>query len=67
MLHELLHRLIPFNYVIPGQTVNGILPFRQLLEIAPAYARYSDQLQLDLDTEEIEQRHPTSSRGRRIA
>jgi uncharacterized protein (TIGR04552 family) len=55
VLHEILHRLIPFNYVIPGQTVNGILPFRRLLEITPPYARFSDQLQLDLDTEEIEQ------------
>ena len=54
VLHEVLHRLIPFNYVIPGQTVNAILPFRRLLDIAPAYARFSDQLQLDLDTEEID-------------
>ncbi len=54
VLHEILHRLIPFNYVIPGQTVNAILPFRRLLDIAPTYARFSDQLQLDLDTEEIE-------------
>jgi uncharacterized protein (TIGR04552 family) len=52
VLHELLHRLIPFNYVIPGQTVNGILPFRRMLDGAPAYARWADQLQLDLDTEE---------------
>jgi uncharacterized protein (TIGR04552 family) len=55
VLHELLHRLIPFNYVIPGQTVNGIMPFRRLLEITPQFARFADQLQLDLDTEEIEQ------------
>jgi uncharacterized protein (TIGR04552 family) len=34
--------------------VNAILPFRRFLDIAPAYARFSDQLQLDLDTEEIE-------------
>jgi uncharacterized protein (TIGR04552 family) len=54
VLHEILHRLIPFNYVIPGQTVNAILPFRRFLDITPAYARFSDQLQLDLDTEENE-------------
>lgn len=54
VLHEVLHRLIPFNYVIPGQTVNAILPFRRFLDITPAYARFSDQLQLDLDTEELE-------------
>ena len=51
VLHEMLHRLIPFNYVIPGQTVNAILPFRRFLDIAPAYARFSDRLQLDLDSE----------------
>jgi uncharacterized protein (TIGR04552 family) len=51
VLHEVLHRLIPFNYVIPGQTVNAILPFRRFLDIAPAYARFSDRLQLDLDSE----------------
>jgi uncharacterized protein (TIGR04552 family) len=54
VLHEMVHRLIPFNYVIPGQTVNAILPFRRFLELEPAYARFSDQLQLDLDTEENE-------------
>ncbi|HEX8952428.1 MAG TPA: TIGR04552 family protein, partial [Polyangia bacterium] len=52
VLHEVLHRLIPFNYVIPGQTVNAILPFRRFLDIAPPYERFSDQLQSDLDTEE---------------
>src|SRR2546421_13086063 len=36
VLHELLHRLVPFNYIIPGESVNGILPFRQLGEEAPA-------------------------------
>jgi uncharacterized protein (TIGR04552 family) len=54
VLHEFMHKLIPFNYLIPGQTVNGILPFRQMLDTVPGYARYSDQLQLDLDTEEAD-------------
>ncbi len=54
VLHELMHRLIPFNYVIPGQTVNAILPFRRFLELAPAYSRFSDQLQLDLEADEDE-------------
>src|SRR4051794_39952970 len=44
VLHEFLHKLIPFNYLIPGQTVNGILPFRQMLDNAAGYARFSDQL-----------------------
>lgn len=45
VITELLHRLIPFNYVIPGESVNGILPVRRLLEETPSYARYLDQLQ----------------------
>src|ERR1700749_1241744 len=57
VLHELMHRLIPFNYVIPGQTVNAILPFRRFLELAPAYSRFSDQLQMDLDTESDSQQN----------
>src|SRR5689334_21923541 len=36
ILNELLHRLIPFNYVIPGESVNGILPFRRLVDETPA-------------------------------
>ncbi len=54
VLQELLHRLIPFNYVIPGESVNGIFPFRRLVEETPAYARFADQLQRDLDQEEVE-------------
>jgi uncharacterized protein (TIGR04552 family) len=45
VLTELLHRLIPFNYVIPGESVNGILPVRRLIEETPGFARYADQLQ----------------------
>jgi len=45
VLTELLHRLIPFNYVIPGESVNGILPVRRMIEETPSYARYLDQLQ----------------------
>jgi len=52
VLNELLHRLVPFNYVIPGESVNGILPFRRLVEETPAFARFADQLQQDLDHEQ---------------
>jgi uncharacterized protein (TIGR04552 family) len=52
VLNELLHRLVPFNYVIPGESVNGILPFRRLVDDHPSLARYSDQLQAPLDAEE---------------
>jgi uncharacterized protein (TIGR04552 family) len=54
LLHELLHKVIPFNYLVPGEAVNGIIPFRNLVEETPAFARQADRLQLDLDTEEVE-------------
>lgn len=49
VLTELLHRLIPFNYLIPGESVNGILPFRRVVEETPAFARFADQLQRTFD------------------
>jgi uncharacterized protein (TIGR04552 family) len=52
ILNELLHRLVPFNYVIPDESVNGILSFRRLVDEQPALARFSDQLQNPLDAEE---------------
>src|SRR6185312_4594433 len=66
VLHELLHRLIPFNYIIPGQTVNAILPFRRFLDLAPAYSRFSDQLQLDLDPESDGQQNEFSGPTYRV-
>jgi uncharacterized protein (TIGR04552 family) len=53
VLNELLHRLVPFNYIIPGESVNGILPFRRVVEDHPQLARLADQLQLRLDAEEM--------------
>jgi uncharacterized protein (TIGR04552 family) len=52
ILTELLHRLVPFNYVIPGESVNGILPFRSLVEGASMFARHADQLQEPLESDE---------------
>ena len=52
VLHEILHRLVPFNYVIPGESVNGVLPFRRLVDDYASLARFSDQLQQPLDAEE---------------
>ncbi len=50
MLQELERWLVPFNYVIPGESLNGILPFRQLVGSTPAYARHAEQLQLPITT-----------------
>ncbi len=45
---ELHHRLVPFNYVIPGESVNGILDFRRLVEVPPLL-RIAGALQPDPD------------------
>jgi uncharacterized protein (TIGR04552 family) len=45
VLVELLHRLLPFNYVIPGESVNGLVSFTHLVEQVPEFARHSDRLQ----------------------
>jgi uncharacterized protein (TIGR04552 family) len=67
VLRELLHKLIPFNYIIPGQTVNKILPFRQLVEGSDSLRRYVDDLQTDIDTENGEQKdNEFSSAGFRV-
>jgi uncharacterized protein (TIGR04552 family) len=49
VLFELMHRLIPFNYIIPGESVNTILPFRALVDRTPSFRRYADQLQDPID------------------
>jgi uncharacterized protein (TIGR04552 family) len=35
VLQHLTHRLFPFNYVIPGQSINTLLPFRTFCEGHP--------------------------------
>ena len=53
VLIELLHRLVPFNYIIPGESVNGILPFRQLVDRGGPFTRFYDQLQHDVEAREV--------------
>ena len=38
VLREITQRLVPFNYVIPGQSVNDVLDFRRVLESSAAVA-----------------------------
>jgi uncharacterized protein (TIGR04552 family) len=45
MLRELLCRLVPFNYIIPGQSVNRLLPFARILEDHPSLRRHQENLQ----------------------
>jgi uncharacterized protein (TIGR04552 family) len=52
MLIELLHRLIPFNYVVPGESVNGIINLRRLVEESPALGKLAPGLQQDIGLED---------------
>jgi uncharacterized protein (TIGR04552 family) len=45
VLREVAQRLIPFNYVIPGQSENDVLDLRAALESSPALARFLPDLQ----------------------
>ena len=45
VLLELTHRLIPFNYIVPGESVNSIVDFRRTVDETPSLRRFSDQLQ----------------------
>lgn len=45
VLRELLTRLVPFNYVIPGQTVNKLLPFSRIFDVHPGARKHLTELQ----------------------
>jgi uncharacterized protein (TIGR04552 family) len=53
-LVELIHRMIPFNYVVPGESQNDIVPFRKAVEESPSLSRLATQLQQDIGIEEEE-------------
>jgi uncharacterized protein (TIGR04552 family) len=52
VLAFLTSRLFPFNFVVPGQTENTLIPFREVVEKNPHLAKLVDQLHLDFDYEE---------------
>jgi uncharacterized protein (TIGR04552 family) len=60
LLMELVHRLIPFNYVVPTESVNDILPFRRIVEATPGLGQHAAELQEDIAMEEAE----NEARGR---
>ncbi len=45
MLAVLTRQLIPFNYIIPGATVNLLVPFEDTLRAAPSLTRLAASLQ----------------------
>ncbi len=40
VLREVVQRLVPFNYVIPGQSVNDVIKVRETLSRSPALAKF---------------------------
>ncbi len=49
VLRELLSRLVPFNFVMPGQTVNRLLPFSRIVRDFPSLRRHQEHLQAGED------------------
>jgi len=45
VLRELLSRLVPFNFVMPGQTVNRLLPFSRILRDFPSLRHHQEHMQ----------------------
>ncbi len=56
VLHHLATHLFPFNFVVPGQTENSLIDFRETVEGTPSLRRLIPRLQLDLDLERRERR-----------
>lgn len=56
MLVALHRRLIPFNYVVPGASVNHLLPFRRLLDGTHTLRAMEGQLQHDSTLEKQQER-----------
>jgi len=54
VLYFLTQRLFPFNFLVPGQTENTLLPFKSLLHEFPHFRQYAHELHLDLDFEDRE-------------
>ncbi len=55
VLHHLTHTLFPFNYLVPGQTQNTLVKFRQIVGQHPRAAELIPELQSPLDLEAGEQ------------
>jgi uncharacterized protein (TIGR04552 family) len=49
VLREVADRLVPFNYVVPGQSQNGIVDLRRIIETSPSLSRHLPDL-LDLSS-----------------
>jgi uncharacterized protein (TIGR04552 family) len=56
MLAALHRTLIPFNYVVPGASINHLLPLRGLIDTSPTLRRLEPQLQEDSILEKQQER-----------
>jgi uncharacterized protein (TIGR04552 family) len=56
VLNHLTRTLFPFNYVVPGQTQNSLVKFREILARHPDAARLVSELQAPLDIERRDRR-----------
>ncbi len=56
LLHEIAQHLVPFNYVVPGSTVNHLINFTALVESHQAYRNVADSFQVKLGVEDNERR-----------
>jgi uncharacterized protein (TIGR04552 family) len=52
VLNYVQRSLVPFNFVIPGQSTNTLLRFSEYCQSEPALARFVPDLQLPLDLED---------------
>lgn len=52
LLYEMTRRLLPFSYVVPGQTVNHLVNFAALIESHEAYRKRAEDFQVELGHEE---------------
>jgi len=60
VVSHLARELFPFNYAVPGQTQNSLVPFSRLLRTHPAGREIEAQLQLPPD---LERRDPSLLRN----
>lgn len=63
VLYFLTQHLFPFNFVVPGQTENTLVSFRQVLDENPHLQQYAQELHLDLGYEDREDRTRNSFSG----
>lgn len=61
VLYFLTQRLVPFNFVVPTQTENSLITFKDLLHDYPHFSKHEGELHLDPHYED-RQRRGTSNR-----